>query len=490
MTTTFIRHELKAFWRARNTGKSIAVHIVLGIFILYFLLCALAIGFFMDLFLKKAFHGTPVVVSFCGVILLYYVFELLMRMQLQELPTLRVQPYLQLPIKRNTLVKYLSLTAMLSAFNIWPFILFIPFTIKVVAAQYGGLTATVFIVSYLGFTIFNNYLALYIKRRANLNALLYIIVSVALALFVTADFLWHLYSIREMSYSYFGTLIKYPVMVLIPLALAVVVYYINFKYLKANLYLEVLVKHKTLNNTTKEYSALKRFGMIGDLIANEIKLILRNKRSRSSVIMSGMFLLYGLIFYTNPKMGEWAKIFAAMFMSGIFIINYGQFMYGWQGGYFDGFMTSTVRFTDFIRAKYILFTAMSTLAFLLTIPYVYFGMRILLVQTVMFIWNIGVNTTLVLYFANRNKKRIDLTKGAAFNWEGVGASQLLMSFPLMALPYVFYTPLKIWVSSNAGLALVGGIGLIMLLTRSYWIKFLAADLEKRKYKVMEGFRNK
>ena len=237
MTTTFIRHELKAFWRARNTGKSIAVHIVIGILVLIMLAYALMIGYFMDMVLRKAFHTTPVIVSFSGIILLYYVFELLMRMQLQELPTLRVQPYLQLPVKRNTLVKYLSLTAMLSAFNLWPFLLFIPFIIKIVAVQLGGLVATVFIVSLLGFTIFNNYLALYIKRRANLNALLYIIVSVGLALFVMADFSWHLYSIREISYAYFGSLIKYPVMVLIPLALAVVVYYINFAYLKDNLYL-------------------------------------------------------------------------------------------------------------------------------------------------------------------------------------------------------------------------------------------------------------
>ena len=165
-------------------------------------------------------------------------------------------------------------------------------------------------------------------------------------------------------------------------------------------------------------------------------------------------------------------------------------MYGWQGGYFDGFMVSKINFTDFLRAKYILFTLVSTVTFLLTIPYVYFGWRILLLQFVMYLWNIGVNTTLVLFFANRNSKRIDLSKGAAFNWEGVGVTQLLMSFPLMALPYLFYMPLKIWVNSNVGLAVLGIIGLVMLITRGYWIKYLAADLEKRKYKVMEGFRNK
>ncbi|MEO6498384.1 MAG: DUF5687 family protein, partial [Mucilaginibacter sp.] len=490
MTTTFIRHELKAFWRASKLGKSIAVNIVLGLLVLYLLFSALVIGFFLDVFLLKAFPATGVVMSFCGVILVYYVFELVMRMQLQELPTLRVQPYLHLPVKRDTLVKYLSFTALMSAFNLWPFILFTPFILKVVAADMGGVVAAAFIVSFIGFTVFNNYLALYIKRRANLNGWLYLIVTVALALLVTADLLWHLYSIRNISYLFFGSLLKYPALALAPMALGAVVYYINFLYLKNNLYLETLVKHKALRNSTTEFPLLDRLGIIGDLVANEIKLIIRNKRTRSSLIMSVAFLLYGFIFYPNAKFGEPAKLFAAMFMSGVFIINYGQFMYGWQGSYFDGFMVSKISFTDFLRAKYILFTLVSTLAFILTIPYVYFGWRILLVQVVMYIWNIGVNTTLVLFFANRNSKRIDLTKGAAFNWEGVGVTQLLLSFPLMALPYVFYLPLKIWVDPNLALALLAVIGLGMLMTRGYWIKYLAADLEKRKYKITEGFRNK
>ncbi|RZA03931.1 MAG: hypothetical protein EOP47_00745 [Sphingobacteriaceae bacterium] len=490
MTSTFIRHEFKAFWRAMGTGKSIAVNIILGLFFLYFLFIAFGIGFYMDVFLKKAFHSTPLVISFCGIILLYYVFELLMRLQLQELPTLRVQPYLHLPVKRNTLIKYLSLTAMVSAFNLWPFILFTPFIVKQISPQFGVLVALVFMVSIIGITIFNNYLALYIKRKANLNGWLYLIISVLLALFVTADFKWHLYSIRDISYSYFGSLILYPALVLIPLVLAGIVYYINFVFLKDNLYLETLVKHKELKNNTTDIPLIGRFGLVGNLVANELKLILRNKRPRSALIMSAVFIFYGLIFYTNPKMPEYMKIFAGMFMTGVFIINYGQFMYGWQGAHFDGLMVSKIKFTDFIKAKYLLFTGVSTAVFIITIPYVYFGWRILLLQFCLYLWNIGVNATIVLFFANRNSKRIDLTKGAAFNWEGVGATQLLLSFPLMLAPYVVYLPIKFLGYPNAALIALAVVGLVFVLMRGYWIKVLTADFYKRKFKIAEGFRKK
>jgi len=490
MTTTFIRHELKAFWRATNTGKNIAVNIILGVFILYFLACAFAIGFFMDVFLEKAYPNEDLTVAFCGVILVYYIAELLMRMQLQELPTLRVQPYLQLPIKRNTLVKYLSLTAMVSAFNLWPFILFIPFTVKVIVANAGWLVGVAFIVSLLGISTFNNYLALYIKRRAALNGWVFLVATTALILLGMGDFKWHLYSIRDISYTFFGNVILQPVWALLPVLLGVIMYAVNFYYLKQNLYLEELVKHKTLRKSTTEFPLLNRFGLIGDLVANELKLIIRNKRPRSALIMSVVFIFYGLIFYTNQGMGEYMKIFAAMFMTGVFIMNYGQFMYGWQATHFDGLMVSKIKFEDFIKAKYLLFTGVSTIIFVLTIPYVYYGWRILAIQFCLYLWNIGVNATLVLFFANRNKKRIDLSKGAAFNWEGVGASQLLMSFPLMLAPYIFYLPVKLLGYPNLAIGVLAAIGLVFVLMRGYWIKVLTADFYKRKFKIAEGFRNK
>jgi hypothetical protein len=490
MTSTFIRHELKAFWRARNTGKSIAVHIVMGLLILYLLACAIGVGILLDRALIKFFPKDDLIMSFTGILLLYYLFELLSRMQLQELPTLRVQPYLQLAIKRNSLVRYLAFTAMLSFFNLWPLILFIPFIIKVVAVKKGGLVALVFILSLIGFSIFNNYLALYIKRKANLNGWIFLISSAALVLIGMGDFMWHLYSIRSLSYLFFGHLITHPLLVLVPILLAVVMYYINFLYLKENLYLEELTKHKTLRKSTTEFPLLDRFGLAGDLVANEIKLILRNKRPRSALVMSLVFLFYGLIFYKNPKLGESFKVFVGMFMTGIFIISYGQYMFSWQATHFDGILVSKVSFKDFLRAKYLLFTLVSTGAFILTIPYVYFGWRTLMIHFIMYLWNLGVNTTIILFFANRNSKRIDLSKGAAFNWEGVGATQLLLSIPLLLAPYIIFAPLKFMGYKDLGFVLLAVIGIVCIFMRNYWIDKLTNDFYKRKFKIAEGFRNK
>ena len=492
MISIFINHELKDFWRSKNTGKSIAIRIVLGLVILYLFANLFILGLFLDTILEKVFPKDDLVISFCGLILLYYLVDLFMRLQLQELPTLRVQPYLQLPVKRNALIQYLAFTALLSIFNLWPFVLFAPFIIKIIATDSGPLVSAAFIVSLAGLTIFNNYLSLYIKRKSNLNGWVFLISAATIILIGLSDFYLHLFSIRKLSFLFFGNLITHPLLAVLPVLGGLIMYYINFLYLKQNLYLEELSRKTASYKSSTEYPLLSRFGSVGDLAANEIKLILRNKRSRSALIMGMFILLYGLIIYTNPsfKNGDSMKIFVSMLMAGIFIINYGQFMFSWQGPHFDGLLVSRISFSDFIKAKYLLFTLISTFFLVLTIPYMYFGWKILLIQLIMYLWNIGVNTTMVLFFANRNYKRIDLSRGAAFNWEGISGNQWILSFPLMITPFLIYAPFALLGHANIGLGLLAFTGLIGVFTRNFWIRQLETDFYTKRYKIAEGFRNK
>ncbi len=490
MTLTFIQHELKSFWRSKNTSKSVTIRIVMGFLILILLLYVVVLGFYLDTILEQSFPGENLIIAFSGMLLYYFVFDLLMRFQMQELPTLTVQPYLHLPVSRNTVVTYLSLVSLKSVFNLWPFIISLPFILKIIKPEQGLNTALLFIAAITGLTIFNNYLSLYIKRRSNLNGWVSICFSIFLVLLTLSDFSWHIISFRNLSLLFFGNIKAHPLLVLIPLALSCIIYYINFLYLKHNLYLEELGSRKISHKSSTDIPLLDRFGRVGELVANEVKLILRNKRSRSSVLMTTMILFYGLIFYTNKYYGDGWKVFCGMFMTGIFIINYGQFMFGWQAGHFDGILISKIKFQDFLKAKYILFTIVSSAAFLLTLPYAYFGWHIILVHFVMYLWNIGVNTTIVLFFANRNYKRIDLSRGASFNWEGVGATQLLLGFPLFLLPFVIYGPVAFFGHPDIALGLLAAIGLLFVLTRQYWIKQLEEDFYEKKYTIAEGFRAK
>ncbi len=60
------------------------------------------------------------------------------------------------------------------------------------------------------------------------------------------------------------------------------------------------MKKSTGEKKSADYNWLLRFGAYGDLIAIDIKLILRNKRPRMIMLLSVIFLFYGYIFF-KPK---------------------------------------------------------------------------------------------------------------------------------------------------------------------------------------------
>lgn len=106
----------------------------------------------------------------------------------------------------------------------------------------------------------------------------------------------------------------------------------------------------------------------------------------------------------------------------------------------------------------------------------------------MLLWNLGVNTVLVLYFANQNHKRIDLSKGSTFNWEGVGASQWLLTIPLLLTPFILYFPFYYFGYSDTGIVIIGAFGLISMLSREFWLNMLIKEFNKKRFIIAEGFR--
>jgi hypothetical protein len=70
-------------------------------------------------------------------------------------------------------------------------------------------------------------------------------------------------------------------------------------------------------------------GGIGDMIALDLKLIFRNKRPKSLVILSAVILLYGFIFYPRYVATENYSMlfFFALLITGIFVSNYGNFYF-------------------------------------------------------------------------------------------------------------------------------------------------------------------
>ncbi|TDQ09316.1 DUF5687 family protein [Pedobacter metabolipauper] len=489
MLKTFLSHQQKSFWRSRNKGGSIAAQVVLGFFMLYFLAIALAIGFGMASFLPKIFKDQDAITSFNGLILYYFAFDFLMRMQLQELPTLSIIPYLHLKVPKRKIIQFLNAKAMFSAFNLWPFFIFLPFCFIHILSAYGGLTTLMYIVAILSIMVFNNYLVLYIKRKSISNIIYTVIGLGVLAAFAALEY-YKVISIMKASDAIFGSIAAQPYLGLIFTAAAFGIFTINSTYLRKNLYVEELSTAQEKKVST-DYAFLNRFGKVGVLAALELKLILRHKRSRSTAMLGFLFLLYGFIFYKEKAIAgnEFGKMmFGAIFMTGIFIITYGQFLFAWQSTHFDGLLSNKINFKDFIKAKFLLFTIACTLVTILASFYGFLSPKLLLLHVATYLYNVGFGIVVVLYLGTMNYKRLDITKSASFNYQGMGATQWILVLPYALTPILIYLPFGALNMPYVGLMVLSAFGLIMLLMRGFWVNYITKRFEQQRYKMSEGYR--
>ena len=128
MIGILLGHQWKSFWRSRNAGKSLAIQVFIAFLTLYMISIALFAGISLSTLLQKSFPGKDVINVYCGFLLYYFFFDLMMRFFLQELPTLAVQPYLAQRIRRSQLVNFLNLRSMVAVFNLLPILLLFPFS--------------------------------------------------------------------------------------------------------------------------------------------------------------------------------------------------------------------------------------------------------------------------------------------------------------------------------------------------------------------------
>ena len=489
MIQTFISHAWKESFRSPIWAKNLLANVFLGFVGLMLMVYAIMAGGAIAFKLDDFFPGQDPVELINGALLYYFFFEFLLRFFLQNVPVLSIQPYLHLPIKKSQFLNFMLRKSQVSVFNLLALFLFTPTAILKVAKEYGALTGLLWLTMIIGMVFTIHFLGILFKKKLNdlPNLLLGMVVLVA---GLGALDYFQVISFSSVSKQLFGAVLDQPVFAAIPVLLWVVLYRLNYVYLAKNTYPEEISTKKNKAKVSGDFTFLKRFGRIGELIGLELKLILRHKRPRNSLVMSGLLLFYGLFFYTQDGFQELNGmfLFAGVFVTGSFFINHGQFLLSWESGYFDFIMTRRSNIRQYFEAKYYMFVVACTIAFVASTGYAYFGVEIILFNLAAYLFNIGIGIPFVMRIAMYSPKKIDLNKGAAFNYEGVGAAQFLIALPVLGLPYVFYGPLAAFGYGNYGLLLVALIGLVGFLLRNKTIDYLTSSFTKNRHKIAAGFR--
>jgi hypothetical protein len=428
----------------------------------------------------EIFNGMLLYILFGGLALRYF---------MQQLATINLQSYQILPVKRSVIVNYILFKPFLNPVNYLLFFTIIPFSIRSVSVDYSGITAFRFVLNFLFIVCFNLLMASFIKRKFSSNFWGFLGVIFFFLAIVFLEFS-EIFSLFAFSEKLFGFIILKPYGLVLSLCAVILAYMLNRWFFAQNFYAE---KFENKKKTEKNYnnsnlSFLNRFGIVGEIMALEMKLVWRHKRTKNILYITPLLLCFGLIYYPQNIYGYGMLFFWAMFMIGAVTINFGQWIISWNSSHFDSLMTKNLPVRSYLTANLYLMLAGNILCFLLTMPYFLFGKEIAMMHIAAFLYNSGVNIFLLTYFASYNTKRIDLLARSAMNYQGTTFKNFLIVIPMMFLPMLIVGLFALFSKIEIALAVLSVLGIVGLLLQKQLITLCVNQFNKRKYALCEGFR--
>ncbi len=488
MFKRFIYLEWKAFTRSASFATNLGLKILMFFLIAYFSIAFLALGI-GAFYILKEMHLDPLV-TVNKFLIYYFLMDLIIRLLLQAIPVMNIRPLLILPIKKPTIVHFSLGKTVLSFFNFVHAFFFIPFTVVLIIEGYDVVSAILWYLAMISLIYINNFLNILLNNKDNLFA-----IFVGIVVVLGGCQYYKFFDITNYTTLFFDGLFHTKWMFLFPVMALMGLYYITFHYFKNNLYLDAGLSTKNKIAKTEDLTWLNQFGTLGTFLKNDIKLIKRNKRSKTTVIMSVVFLFYGFLFFTNgieaynnPIM----HIFAGIFVSGGFLFTFGQFVPSWDSSYYQLMMTQNIPYKGYLSSKWWLIVIATVVSTLLASFYLYFGWQVYLTIVVGAIYNIGVNSHLVLLAGAYTKTPIDLdsSKGAFGDKKAFNVNTMLISLPKLLLPLGLY-----WIGSkimnpNLGLAMVAIAGLIGFALRDKVFSLIEKVYKTEKYKTIDAYKQK
>lgn len=484
----FITLEWKSFLRSASFSTSIALKIIMILGGIYFGVCFLILG--AASYYMIADYGLKPFETINKFLIYYFFLDLVVRFFLQKTPVMNIKPMLYINIKRKSIVNFALGKTMLSFFNIVHVFFFIPFSIVLLMEGFDVAGVLCWFTAMFTIIFFNNFLNILIDKK---DAVLYVVAVIFVGLGSLQYY--NIFDITQYTEAFFHLIYQTKWMAAVPVLFFFGLYVATFRFFRKNLYLDEGLSIKQTIAKTEELTWLNQFGTLGTFLKNDIKLLKRNKRSRTTVFMSVLFIFYGLLFFTNSieaYQSPIMQVFAGIFVSGGFLFTFGQFVPSWDSAYYSLMMSQNIQYKEYLNSKWWLMVIATVISTVLASFYLYFGWEIYLLIVVGAIYNIGVNAHLVLLGGAYVKTPIDLSsaKGAFGNKQAFNVQTMLISIPKLLLPMLLYGLGKFFFGFEVGLLLVALVGIIGFAFRNKMFRIIEKVYKKEKYKTIAAYNQK
>ncbi len=490
MIKYFMSLEWKSFIRSAAFKQNLAFKIFIGFFAgLYgigFLLFGGGVYYIIEEFIQEGkITGANPLEVVNRFLIYWFVFDLVFRYFLQKMPVTNIKPLLHLPFSKGKIVNYAIGKTVISYFNVLPALFFVPFTVVLFIEGYDSLGIISWHLAALAITLSINFLNIFMN---NMDKVFY---PVAIIVAVLATLHYHnIFDVTIYTQPVFSFFYENWWSFLIPVLLCYGLGKYAYTYFKNELYLDAGLKSVTKEASTEDLSFLDRFGKISTYLKNDIKLIKRNKRARMTFIMGFIFIFYGLYFVMLDQ--EYMMIFAALFSTGGFLFSFGGLVPSWDSSYYKLMMSQNIPYREFLLSKWWLMVVVTAVSTVLSLWYVYFGWDWLFAILAGAVYNIGFNSSVVLWGGAFVKTPIDLTstKKAFGDSKAFNVKTLLLIIPKMVLPVIIYYAFAFMINDAAGYIALASTGLLGLLFRNKIFTLIEQIYKNEKYDTIAAYAQK
>ena len=491
---TLYRHRMLADKRSygseQNKTAKVMVYVSSSLCIIY--LIGLAIPFAM---IANESRTTTAAELFADIFPFILLLDFGMRFLIQQTPAQIVRPYTLLPLPRYACVDTFILSSILSLGNLVWLAFILPYLLMAVVFSYGLLTTSMIVIFSLLLIAANSQWYTVVRTLVNESVLWWLLPVAVYGLLATPFYIGADAGFDQFDavYSTVGTAIDRhnPMAILVPMLLLAALVCINRKLQYKYVQIELMRENRNKEvKTVNSFKFLERYGELGTFIQLEIKLLMRNKTPRKAfltgiytMLFISLIIIFSDVYDSNTMTNFWGLYNFILLGSQALLRTM-----GYEGNYIDCLLVRKENILELLRAKYIFYSALLIIPFVLMLPVVISGKWSLYMLVSYAVFTIGFQYFLLLQTAVYNMQTIPLnekltTKG------GLDGNYLVIGIMISVflIPNILVGAIQSVFSNNVAYSIMLVIGIVFVITHPIWLRNIYNRMMKRKYKNLESF---
>jgi hypothetical protein len=448
----------------------------------------IAIGTFLGWLAAK--EDTPEMLFYIMPFLLILDFG--MRFMTQQTPLMLVKPYLLTPISKYTAIECFLVNQVLNLGNLFWMVIFLPYVFIVWCGGLPFWSAIGMLLLLHFMVVVNSQWYLLVRTLVNQSMFWWALPAAFYGLLIGPFFLLP-DEILDKYTDFIEGMVDHMNSLwwifLLFAVLFVILFTIN-RYLQMHLvYDEISTKEKAKLKHVSQFTALDRFGQIGEYLKLELKSVMRNKAIRTrflqAVILPTMFSLCiaFLDIYKTSFERNFFCLYAFIFFGAANLVK----IMCPEGNYIDLLMVHKENILTLLRAKYYFYCAVLLLPLLITLIPVFTGKFTILMILAYLLTATGPVYFMLFQLAVWNKQSLPLNDKITGKNQMENKWQGIASMVAMFAPVILVLLLQAFFSENVAYITLIIIGAAFTLTESWWLRNIYRRMMKRRYVNLEGF---